>query len=506
MKTSEHLDRLIDVLLEEQLGGQAPPDVTGRVLAAAGARRLLRWTALAAAALLLVCCGLWTLLTRPQGYPAPRVSGDYRVVTGESAWRGAVLESGPGGARLEMGGYCVVEMAPHTRVGVEGAERNERIRLERGGVRCEVESGRGGFRVVTDLGEVSVVGTRFVVRVEGGGQMEPRRMFVKVLAGAVLLTTAYASETLQAGEQKTVAEKPGGKVIATFLEGNRAATAIWVKVRKVLAGEPELAGRTVKFNARWVKTERGWRPNADQQKLFRSLDRGDVLRIGYYVEEGYRVRTLEVIERAPAGKIETGKPTYRARDGRAWRERGRIVGPFRDAPAAEMDVLNADGKVVQSLRIRPGARGYETDWLPPGVYTLRVAARGFNTLERPGLQVKAGNDLVVPIEFSGRAGEGADIRGFRGAVVGTIVEKGGDGFALKVEKVTHIWKRSRVRDASRLVGRRLSVVVLAGRFPDISEKALALLKDLKEGDRVQVGLFGLENGRFAVVELFRRVE
>ena len=77
--------------------------------------------------------------------------------------------------------------------------------------------------------------------------MRPKKLFVRVLAGAVLLTSAYATETLRAGEETAVEERKEGKVAATFLEGDKRATKMWVKVVEVLAGDRELAGKTIIF-------------------------------------------------------------------------------------------------------------------------------------------------------------------------------------------------------------------------------------------------------------------
>ena len=81
---------------------------------------------------------------------------------------------------------------------------------------------------------------------------------------------------------------------------------------------------------------------------------------------------------------------------------GRIAGRFRNAPLCEMDALDSSGDIVKSTRVRYGAAAYELGMLKPGVYTLRVSAKGYQTLELKGLQVKARHDLLVNLEFSAK--------------------------------------------------------------------------------------------------------
>jgi len=364
VKREDLEDRLIHVLLCEHLGGEAPPDLVPRVLAAMPrrewARRLRALAAVVALAVVAVGAAVWWAGSR---YPGPALAGDYALVGSEGLGRGAEVEAGARGARLSLGGYCAVTLAPGSRVVVGGAPKDEEIALKRGEVTCEVARGRGRFRVVTDLGTVSVAGTRFLVRLEeGGGQMNGRRLYVKVLAGTVLLATAAASETLGAGEERTVGPKGEGRIVATFLETGRDAARFWVKVQKVLAGDPALKGRTLVFVARPVKDGERWMPDPEQTALFRRFRRGDVLEIAYVTDEHYRVRSARLLERAGGGApglIEAGKGEYVRREGEKWREQGRIIGRLRNAPDAEMDALNATGAVVRSLRIRKGARNYE---------------------------------------------------------------------------------------------------------------------------------------------------
>ena len=107
-----------------------------------------------------------------------------------------------------------------------------------------------------------------------------------------------------------------------------------------------------------------------------------------------------VVAQANGGVIEAGKPTYRPKDNEAWKTKGRIVGMVRNAPAFTAKALNEKGETVLTFKGEKGARAYELEWLAPGTYTLEVSAEGYTALTVKGLEVKAGNDLFVAVEFT----------------------------------------------------------------------------------------------------------
>jgi len=100
------------------------------------------------------------------------------------------------------------------------------------------------------------------------------------------------------------------------------------------------------------------------------------------------------------GTIHAGKPVYREKKHAAWAEKGRVVGPIRvGAPACKIELIDKDGKVAATSDRPAGAKGYETVFLVPGVYTLRVSAAGYVTCEVKELEVRARHDVSVAVEF-----------------------------------------------------------------------------------------------------------
>jgi Leucine-rich repeat (LRR) protein/ferric-dicitrate binding protein FerR (iron transport regulator) len=231
--TAEH-DRLIDVLLAEVLGSEGPPDVTSSVLARARAQRRYALPILAAAALILVAV-LATLWVHASAYPSPKASGAYTVVGGGEVKRGSTLRTADRPASVALGGYCRVEVEPRSSVRIEGAKKSEEVFLEQGAITCEVNRRVGAFAARTEVGNVSATGTKFIVRVlEGSGDMKTRRMFVKVIVGAVLVSGAWGELALAAGEERTVPE--AGTAAAQVEASLPAADRVWVDVEGLEAG------------------------------------------------------------------------------------------------------------------------------------------------------------------------------------------------------------------------------------------------------------------------------
>jgi len=136
-----------------------------------------------------------------EDYPEPRAEGTYLVSTGDVLSRGSLVRAGAGGAVIELGGYCRLELAPDSVVRLSGAERQERVFLEDGMVTCDVDRNVGGFAVETEFCTVSALGTRFIVQLRGkGGDAEtPRReAYVRVLAGAALVSCPWGQDLLVA--------------------------------------------------------------------------------------------------------------------------------------------------------------------------------------------------------------------------------------------------------------------------------------------------------------------
>ena len=202
-------DRFIDVLLDEELGGDKAPDVLAAVRLALqrGPRRQFRtsrWLALAASLTVLAGGGMWLMRPPPKG--AIEATGEFRVLGGGVPRRGSTVSTSDGSAKFQVGGYVRVEAEPETELRFQGGPKREALFLKMGEIECSVEPDHGTMVVETELGKVSVIGTHFGVAVrEEPTEKEmaamKKQMVVSVMSGAVLVTGLWGEHTVRAGEQ-----------------------------------------------------------------------------------------------------------------------------------------------------------------------------------------------------------------------------------------------------------------------------------------------------------------
>jgi len=273
MQDHDFNDRLIHVLLCEEIGGEAAPDLAPRIIARAFPRRKAPWRIAAAAAVAAtLALAAWAVLHRqPAGYPPPSVTGSCEIAGANEPARGAVLKANEA-VVLSLGGYCRVVMAPGSVLMIEGEPRAEQVFLQRGEVTCEVDRAVGAFGVRTEAGAVSVTGTRFIVRLiepKGDVEMSGKQMFVSVMVGAVLMSGAWGTAVLSAGEEATLPE--GGVVTGIFCESGKDVVAVKVegdtKATLYVFGEA-LAEAVKKVQVHYYSLVKvTWKPDGERRAL-----------------------------------------------------------------------------------------------------------------------------------------------------------------------------------------------------------------------------------------------
>ncbi|NQT86038.1 FecR domain-containing protein [bacterium] len=253
-------DRLLDVLLSEELGGEVPPDVTDRVLRRAFRARRRIAMAVAVAAVAALALGIWASVGRrpeprvPQAAAARDAEMQHSMIDVVKDYvprRGETVDARDEPVTVRLGGYAHVMLEAGSVARIEGEERAERIHLVNGAVHCEVDSKIGSFAVHTDVGTVETAGTRFEVRLldeKGQGDMATKRLYVKVLVGVVLATGAWGEQRVTAGQAKTLPAPKVPKTMVTLSHVDDSAEG-----KKSLAG----SGHAVEFQApekaRWVE-------------------------------------------------------------------------------------------------------------------------------------------------------------------------------------------------------------------------------------------------------------
>ena len=458
--TQEEKEELLDRLLMDALLVDAfRKDSTG---SGQGARQhetgrrslrtlLVRRGALAAAAALMIAVGaglyLWQSWLR---YPPPRADGSFHVqpVTGEpvlqeGTLRGQRITARPGGATLSLGGYCEVDLDPDTTVTVRGKPREEMIDLEKGRLLCRIAPDRGEFTVTTPRGSLNwatpglpapaqALGTEFETIVQyhprkGDSAMHRSRtsaiVTATVMSGLVAYQFGDVTGFLSGGMSKAFAGSGAKQIVAGKPTYSPKAHPAWQAKGRIVGRVRNCQGCQVKaLDAKSKKVVKSCsvKPGGKAYEL-------EMLSPGKYIllvtADGYEaldVHNLEVKAKndlrvaiefeggsqaakqaaSQVKKIAAGRPTYRPKNHRAWRSKGRIVGRVRDCPGCEVKALDAESKkTVKSHPVKPGGKAFELQWLTPGKYILLVTADGYEALDVHNLVVKAKNDLHVNIEF-----------------------------------------------------------------------------------------------------------
>jgi len=270
-------DRIIHILLDEELGGQAPPDLAQKVLARAfPARKTPRHMLIGAAAAVALAVLGWAVLkggypagSQPAGsYPEPQASGSFEIAGGLELARGATLiAAGP--AELRLGGYCRMAISAGSRLTIQGRNAAEAVFLHGGSLACEIDRSSGAFEVHTDAGTVSVTGTEFVVEIlesKGDSKMQPG-MLVKVLVGTVIVAGAWGEVSLVAGEEKVLPEnriitgilvEKGERTIEVKADGDKAARLYYYGDRMAAIVKKLIGSNRVKL---------AWRPDGNKRAL-----------------------------------------------------------------------------------------------------------------------------------------------------------------------------------------------------------------------------------------------
>lgn len=213
---SDDRDRLIDTLLREELGGERPPNLSGKILRRVfSPRRVVPRPLLALAASLLMVFSGWLFWASRPGV--------------------TVVETRVTPRALSLGDSCRVWVEADTRLRVPGGDEAVEIFVERGAVACEVDREAGGFRVKTALGTVSVTGTEFEVAVDA----EARRLEVGVASGSILLSGNWGEIRMRAG----TSQSEGGVVVGELVDKG----GHWLSIR------PDDGRPVESYQARWSK-------------------------------------------------------------------------------------------------------------------------------------------------------------------------------------------------------------------------------------------------------------
>lgn len=340
MNREEARDRLVDTLLHEACGGEEPPDLSARVLSRAfpnqpffarGRSKRVNWRlwgpAFGAAALLGLVVGLWLVFSnrpaapaakdepppaRPQPLKPPAPAPQPEVPEVEDPFRpGTVVQTRGESRKIELAGYCALELKPHSTLKIEqakgtGGAGTTQVALQAGALESSIEPGQGGFAVTTELGAVSVLGTRFTVKLgrtdgprgEGERMGEGRRLDIKVAEGKVKLD-APMGDLVLGGEQKE-----GGVFTGLLVGKDRENKNIEVKA--------DYDDGVLKLGPRWTggMPDAGGGPDKAAMERIAKVYPNHRVRVLWVRAEGPRVVGIELLPPETKEGTDEGRVTF----------------------------------------------------------------------------------------------------------------------------------------------------------------------------------------------------
>lgn len=246
----ERIDRFLEeeLLLEREIGSA----VAGRILEeAAGRRSRLRprripfWALAAAAAAVALAAGIWTF--RPgravrQEFSLPPgrlLFAEERIATGPSETSSVSL---PDGSRFRVAPGSMSRFAA-TEAGIRC-----RVELSRGSLEAEIVKGGGSVVVVSEAGEIRVVGTAFTARAFRlrlpEGEVLPV-LAVEVAEGAVDLVNAKGRAERVVAGRRGITRPEGITVQETAALSWREALGRWGKGAERTLSPPSAAVMTL---------------------------------------------------------------------------------------------------------------------------------------------------------------------------------------------------------------------------------------------------------------------
>jgi ferric-dicitrate binding protein FerR (iron transport regulator) len=179
----------------------------------------------AAAVLLVVGMSMFAWFTRSDpAPPATPVASINTVLAGEVRIDGVALQQlpeekwfevvGDAPAVIRLADGSQAEVAPASKAMIHGRRDGvrEAVELERGGGQFKVKPGSAAFRVETAVGNVTVLGTEFSVKLDSRGKGESKRnkvrttLTVAVTEGSVKVESLGKSYVVTAPEQRTFPE------------------------------------------------------------------------------------------------------------------------------------------------------------------------------------------------------------------------------------------------------------------------------------------------------------
>ncbi|MBI5724246.1 MAG: FecR domain-containing protein [Planctomycetes bacterium] len=446
MQLTDNNDRLIHILLRQEVGCERPPDLSAKILNKAFPkyRMIFRWSIRAAAAAVIVLSigwlayGILNLGGPSSDYPDPVASGAVRIEDGSKVGRGATLVASGPDARIVLGGYCDISLGQGARLKIQGQQKAEEIFLLDGQVACKVDKKIGAFAVKTGVGMVEVTGTVFTVAIDKTGPRDPddQRIKVSVKEGSVRVSCDWGINLVTAGQEQFFSRRPAETVavkpdVQARPEHNSLIGVITAKGNSYIMVAPDGMKESMKFVPRWIggQPKDGGGPDRDMLKVFSTLGVGDKVQILWkQQDEQPRVLLIKVLYNAEEDDASGpgGEPAPKTPE-------KPHAEPEQPKPPVETPVRPADEPSVPEVNKpdNPPPLPPADPPQPPVVPTTPASPKpdehGQNEHGQPNMKPAIEEPLKDPPERFAPTKPGEENATARGRLIGVVHAKG-DGF------------------------------------------------------------------------------
>ncbi|MGB1124673.1 MAG: hypothetical protein ACPG4Q_05655, partial [Phycisphaeraceae bacterium] len=97
------------------------------------------------------------------------------------------------------------------------------------------------------------------------------------------------------------------------------------------------------------------------------------------------------------------------------------------------------------------------------------------------------------------------LKGFRGMMIGELVEKGENEFVFRVQKIKRVWKKNKAENPEQAIGKTVTLS-LANLIKHHEEKIRKNYAGLKSGDMIEVEAFDEGGNKLFVKEALKKIE
>ena len=382
-------DRILELALEEVLGGASPPDLRTRILAAARRAPVsgLLPAGLGMAAGVLMTLGIWGLMKEP----APSI---WERERGKEAWqrveKGALISPSSSWREFRLADGTAVDLAPDTRLMITGIRPGMVARLDRGTAWFAVPKALGEMSIGVPGGKVEVVGTQFGISVKtnpkkGEENMDKKNPWmigsaaavvaIGVTSGVIRYVDATGAPTEVKANERLEVDREGAKHLVALREKEGA---LQNRERDLAEREKGLEEETRRMAEREKAAVKPVPANLEREAMLAELEK--MWKESKEMHEG----------ESQEDRADLGRMLKRMAGGEEYLQMGADGPEVRDVLAKILDLQPAQAQTMNA--------------------PLQIAYRDYLTLEASHLKQTKGEDGAVHVEIQAYEADGKGVQ------------------------------------------------------------------------------------------------